>query len=499
LGGKIFFLVSGLVQQVVLKAILGLSGYGALSTTLSVASIAYNPVVQSGIQGLSRATAETSEDDRGGMIRRLLRFHCGLSLALSVLFFAVAPWVTRALGAPHVEVPVRILSGVLFLYGLYAPLVGVLNGQRRFMAQAGLDAFAAGLRTVGLLGGAYFGVRWARSVGQNGHMRDTLPLAMTCVGFVSAAIFVLAVAARVVNWGKPSAAAGARPGYARALGQIWAGQFLLNLLFQTDALLVRRFAALAADASHMGATAADTYVGAYRATQLFCFLPFQLLTSVTFVLFPLLASAQGQGQSDQVAQLVSRGLRLALLSTGLLISTLIGCSSGLLQLVFGPETAVLAAPAMRVLALGMGAFALLGVMTSALNGLGKERWSLVLIFVATILVCALCSLSLYGSSLDAHMLERAAWGTTLGMLLTTAAGAILVKKVAHGSLGLLSTSRTLISVAIASATALRWLPNGALWTLLGAPLSAGLYIASQVVLREITATDARGIRTLLLR
>lgn len=499
LGGKIFFLVSGLLQQVVLKAILGLSGYGALSTTLSVASIAYNPLVQAGIQGLSRATSETPEQDRGGVIRRLLRFHCGVSLAISALFFAITPGVTTALGAPHVQVPVRILSGVLFLYGLYAPLVGVLNGQRRFTAQAGLDAFAAALRTIGLLGGAYLGVRWARGTVPSTLAAHPLPLILTCVGFVGAATLVLLVAARMVKWGKPGAGALQRPGYAQMLGQIWAGQFLLNLLFQADALLVRRFAALAAQAADLGTAAADTYVGAYRATQLFCFLPFQLLTSVTFVLFPLLASARGQGQTTHVAELVSRGLRLALLITGMLVSTLIGCSGGLLQLVFGAETATLAAPAMRILAFGMGAFALLGVMTSALNGLGRERLSLALIFVATALVCALCSLSLHGSALDARMLERAAWGTSLGMVLTTVAGAVLLHRVAHRSLALLSTARTLLSVAAASCLTMHFLPSGTLWTLLGAPLSAGLYILAQLALREITTHDAQSARALLKR
>jgi hypothetical protein len=154
---------------------------------------------------------------------------------------------------------------------------------------------------------------------------------------------------------------------------------------------------------------------------------------------------------------------------------------------------------MRILALGMGAFALLGVMTSALNGLGKERLSLVLIFVATVLVCALCSLSLDGADLNAQMLERAAWGTSLGMVATTAAGALLLHKVAQRSLGLLSTARTLISVAATSYLTMRWLPTGSLWTLLGAPLSAGLYILIQVALREITGLDAHSLRALLKR
>ncbi len=45
------------------------------------------------------------------------------------------------------------------MYGLYTPLVGALNGQRRFLNQAVLDVIAATLRTVGLIVGSWWFVR----------------------------------------------------------------------------------------------------------------------------------------------------------------------------------------------------------------------------------------------------------------------------------------------------------------------------------------------------
>ena len=50
----------------------------------------------------------------------------------------------------------ELIAAVLLFYGLYTPFVGVLNGTKRFGAQAGLDVLAATLRTVGLLGGAWY-------------------------------------------------------------------------------------------------------------------------------------------------------------------------------------------------------------------------------------------------------------------------------------------------------------------------------------------------------
>ena len=74
---------------------------------------------------------------------------------MAALFFAAAPWLATKIGAPHVSGALRVLSLVLLIYGIYTPLVGALNGTRRFVHQAGLDIAAATLRTAGLVVGAY--------------------------------------------------------------------------------------------------------------------------------------------------------------------------------------------------------------------------------------------------------------------------------------------------------------------------------------------------------
>ena len=70
--GKVYFMVLGLGQQIALKAVLGLSGFGAYSTASSVASISYNPIVQTAIQGVSREVSGASEAERPGIIRSAL-------------------------------------------------------------------------------------------------------------------------------------------------------------------------------------------------------------------------------------------------------------------------------------------------------------------------------------------------------------------------------------------------------------------------------------------
>ncbi|MET0410685.1 MAG: oligosaccharide flippase family protein, partial [Polyangiaceae bacterium] len=221
-GGKLYFILVGLVQQVALKALLGLDGYGALSSALSAASITYNPLVTASLQGVSHAVA-THPDD-GDALRRVLVPHALLAFVIALAFFLLAPLVGGLTGAPHVVPALRLLAAVMLTYGLYAPLVGALNGRARFTRQASLDVLAATLRTLGLLGGAYWlasariGVDWSRVEG-------------AALGFALSSALILLLALALVRIGeRPSAGPHARE-YAHYLLPILFGQVLLNLLF----------------------------------------------------------------------------------------------------------------------------------------------------------------------------------------------------------------------------------------------------------------------------
>lgn len=444
--GKLFFLVTGLVQQIALKVVLGLSGYGAFSTAQSVASICYNPLIQSGIQGVSRTVAPAEGEELGLIQGRLMRLHSVGALFSAALFLLFAAPLAKLIGAPHIVGGLRLLSGIMLIYGLYAPIVGVLNGRRRFIAQAGLDMLSASLRTIGLVGGAYFATRFL-STGSEESVSNT-QVEGTVLGFCVAATVWLIVSVRVAGLGKSGGVHPKTSSYLRIILPILGGQILLNLLFQADSLLLRKFAADAALVSGLRIDTADRYVGAYRATQLFCFLPFQLLTSLTFVLFPLLARAQAQGEQKEVAHLIKRGLRLATIVAGLIISAFVTVPGGLLAIVFGSEAAELGTSAMRILASGMGFFALLGVMTSAMNSVGAERVSLSLFAIAVLLVGALAFALGNGTELSSGLLTRVALATTLAMVLATGVGAFLLGKLTGGSLSPLTLLRTAGSVAL---------------------------------------------------
>ncbi|MFN8549795.1 MAG: lipopolysaccharide biosynthesis protein [Polyangiaceae bacterium] len=484
---KLYFILIGLVQQIVLPRVLGLDGYGALSSVLSISSIAYNPIVSTSIQGVSRAVAQAPDAEQPQAIRRTLGIHALLALPLGLAFFLLARPIGEAAGAPHLVGSLRIVSGVVLFYSLYTPLVGVLNGQKRFVWQAGLDILYATIRTTLLVGGALF---LAAAGGK---------VAGASTGFVIASGIIFAIALYVVGVGKAGAGGPTARTHLGFIAPLLFGQILLNLLLQADLTLLRAFAAEAAKAAGQGPEAADPIVGAYRATQLFSFLPYQLLLAVTFILFPMLATAYRDGDKAAVARYVRAGVRLALILMGLMVSVTSGLSRPLMRLVFPAEAATLGGDAMQLLTLGFGAFAIFGILTTVLNSLKREVASMAVTALAFALVVALCFLRVRGTPLGPDILMRTAVATTSGLALATLGASFLVLRTAGAVAPLGSFLRVLVAMTIAIALG-RFLPApGKLLTLVYAAGVGCLYAFVLVATRELGKADVDTVKAVLGR
>jgi len=479
---KLYFIVLGFAQQSLVNHLLG-AGYGTYRRAQSLATIVYNPVVTSGVQGVSRSVSGAAPAERPAAARRSVLIQALGVQPLALAFYLGAPNLARALHAEHLTPAFRILSGVIALYGVYAPLVGVLNGQRRFVAQAALDSLFATLRTLGLALGAYwFGRHAARFDAVEGSL----------LGFVVAAGLIVVISIPVAGLGAPGSGGVTWRRQLAFLAPLYLGQFTLNLLMQSDLHVLGRLAADAAKAAGLDPRAADRLVGAYGVAQLFCFLPYQLLLSVTFVLFPLLASAHRDGDREAVARYVRTGMRLALVIAGAFVAVNVGLGARLLALVFRAEDALLGGAAMLPLGVGLGAFALFGVLATVLTSLGHERKSACLTVAALAFVLAATSLLARGSALGEAMLVRVALGTASGLLAATALAAFAVRRAAGAVAGLLPFTRVVgattaacgLGRALASS-----LPAGKPFTLVAALVVGLTYLAVLVATRELGRSD----------
>ena len=483
---KIYFIVVGLVQQIALPRLLGLDGYGALASVLSIAGITYNPVTTTSIQSVSRAVAQATPETEAGTIRRVFSVHAVFSVLLALGFFLLAPFIADSVGASHVVTPLRILSAVMLLYGLYTPLIGVLNGQRKFVSQASLDVIAATLRTSGLIAGAFLFSR-----------HGNLGVEGATAGFAGTAVLIFAAAAVLVGFGKRGPSAITVRAHLLFALPVLLGQILFNLLLQADLTLLRRFASEAALAQGLPATAADPLVGAYRATQLFSFLPYQLLIAVTFILFPMLATAARDGDREAVARYVRTGVRLALVLAGVMVSVTAGLSDRLLFLVFGAQAAALGGQCLELLALGFGGFAIFGVLTTVLNSLKHERESAIVTGVAVTLVAALCYLRVRGAPFGEDLLLLTAQATAAGLFVATLSAAFFVYRAAGAVAPPLALVRVLLAIAGATVVG-RFLPHaGKIFTPVYALVVAGIYVVILLVTRELGAQDLNTVRAVI--
>jgi stage V sporulation protein B len=487
-GAKVYFIVLGVVQQMALKSVLGLDGWGALSRVLTIASITYNPITTMSIQAVSRTVTHAPPAEHAATVRRVLGWHARFGLVVAALFALLTPLIAQLAGASHVETPLRVLAVVVLAYALYTPLIGIVNGQKRFVVQAGLDVLSATLRTLGLVVGA-FAARGLAYGGPSG----------SAVGFVLSAIAVLCIAGVVIGAGKPGPSKLVLGPYLKLALPLLLGQVLLNLLFQADSLLLGRFATQAAEAAGEPLSSADKLVGAYRATQQFSFLPYQILIAITFILFPMLTAAAKEQDSAAIARYVRTGLRLSLIIVGAMVSVTLGLAPRLLELLFGADAAALGGRALSLLALGFGAFAIFGILTTVLNSLGRERQSMWVTAFAVVIVGVLCFTRAHGAPLSENLLWLTAQATSTGLVVAASIAAFLVYRATGALVSPWSLLRTLVSLGAAALFARTLFPAGKLITLVAAAVTPCFYLALLVLTRELTGADLTILRKIARR
>jgi stage V sporulation protein B len=486
LGAKVFFVATGLAQQILLPRAIGLAGYGVFSgRVLPAASVVYNVVIAGSVQGVSRTISRSFGHERGAF-RAVFRTHVKLALALAGLFALMAPAFAWFAGA-HIAVPIAVMSLVILLYGVYAPFVGLLNGRGEFTRQASLDITFAVFKTVAMVGVGWLFVRqaWPGATG-------------AALGFAVAAALILMLAVRVALPLRtaPTGEAPPAPTPAAYLGELWplgAAQFFTNAVMQVDILLLGHFLSTHAERD---AALADEWVGVYRACQLFAFLPYQLLLSITQILFPMLARARAEGDAVRVRAYVERGARLAAIACGLMVSVLVAIPESVIRFAYTADIAARGAHTLRILALGQGAYTMLAIASTTLSSLGRERQASRVTLVALFAVLAGCSILGWRASFGEAQLMATAVGTTAGLTVALFLAVAAVRREAGGFIPLTTVARVLVAVAAAGAVGALAPCTGRALTPIVAIGVAGLYLVVLAASRELTGRDAHALKAL---
>jgi len=507
---KVFFILTGLVQQALLPLAIGRADYGALARVFAVSNVFNNVIVASSTQGVSRTVAGAGVHEREAL-RATLRAHVGIAAVATGLLLLAAPLVAHFQSAPEVLAPLAAMAGVLAVYGVYAPLVGYINGRRMFTKQAGLDMVAATLRTAGMLGLGWFFARNAQGIAA---AAGTLPgMLGATAGAVLASVGIFLLALRVTGTGKgfdPAARPASVPrfgSYVALIVPVMLAQLFVNGLMQADIFMLGRYLSLSAAQSPSPLTpggitadasqAANEWVAVYRACQLFAFLPYQLLFSVTQVLFPMLARAKKEDGDARVAELVSRGSRIGAIVCGLMVTVIVAMPESLIRLAYDAEISAAGGPALRILVLGQAAFAMLGLAMTILVSLGRERAAMTLTAIALTLLVAGCMVIVPNAPFGRAQVMAAATAAACALGVSLLFGVFSARRVAGAFIPLATALRVGACIAAAAALGL-YLPRfGKIVTLLVAPAIALAYVVALVVMRELGKNDLTMVLTIL--
>ncbi|HXU03323.1 MAG TPA: lipopolysaccharide biosynthesis protein [Polyangia bacterium] len=463
---KVYFMLTGFAQRVLLTRLIGPADFGDFAVVNNVISIFNNTLVQGTIQGVSKLTAE--DDARAGAVQRAgLRLQAGLGLAVALALFIAAPQLAALEHAPRFTPYFRIAALVPFFYAMYAVFVGSANGLRRFRTQASFDVGFSTTKTFLLLG---FAVLW-KVMG-------------AFIGFAAAAAVILVVASRVMRL-PPSAQPFPIRRIAPFVWAVLAYTILLNLALNSDLLLLRHFAL---QAPGMDAVSAAAVAGNYEALRTFALLPYQTLLVVTFVIFPLVSRATFAADREATRAYVTQTMRYALILAGVMGIVLAARPAALFGVIYKPEYGAGAA-ALPILAAGQCCLALLSVACSILNAAGRTRATLTLMAVTLAVGAGGVAILVPHSAAGTPMLIAAATATAIA----TGTGLIAALVVLRTRFGGGPPLATVVRVGLAMAAAVvaaRLVPgHGKVLGLAVMALAGIAYVAVLLVTREFGPAD----------
>jgi stage V sporulation protein B len=397
----------------------------------------------------------------------------------------LAPVIARLLLDDQLTRLLRVASVVVFAYALYAAVVGSLNGRHWFSKQARLDLTFSTLRTVGILAGAALGLGAIGAV----------------AGFATASATILSISLIWIGFGQRGEGIPIRR-WLGFMAPIWAYQVCLNGILMIDLQVLKRTATEMAfagtEASQAAVDIANQYVGYYRAAQTFAFVPYQLIISLTFIVFPMISRATSIGNREATRTTIQHAMRFSLLLLLLVAAPTSGAAHGVMQLAY-PAEYLAGAPALSILVFGVAAFALFAVAATAISGAGQPSLAAMIAGVALLAVVVANRVLVMRAGLGEQTLEAAATGTTIGMVIALILSSWALHRLFGVFIPVATWVRATLAAGVGCAAASATPHESALMALVALAAGFTSSLAVLIVTRELGADDWRALRRLVRR
>lgn len=490
---KIWFLLTGFILIFGLPRIFkwsaggdeerGQALFGAYKLVFMGVSFINNGIITGTIQAVSKFTSEGASDP-GAVRRAALKVQGWMGVTLAVLYIGFAGLLADGLGSPDLADLMRLSAGVIAAYSCYAVFIGSFNGRKLFHRQALFDIAYSTLKIALIIGLAAAGFE----------------VLGTVAGFLVASVVIALAAGSASGFGAKGTFPARR--YLGFAAVLIAYTFVLNLVLSLDLFLLKGITSrLALGAGGDAAAASElskALAGKYGAAQGLAFIPYQAVLSIAFVAFPMISRITFQDEGTAAREYVRRTMRFATIMCVGLAAVFIALPGQSLALAFPAEYAP-AAPALRMLALGIVAYGLMVVANTILNGAGLPWRAMGVVLATLAAVGGGVTGLLLGTGPGGDPLLATAGGTAIGMGFGLCLSAVVV----HRRFGAFWPWRTVARVAVAATAATaagQFLPHGSKLTTLGECLLVlAIYLAVLIGTGEFGAEDLDQLKRVLRR
>ena len=461
---KIWFVFAAFALNFVLPNLLGPDEVGDFGVVIRLASLLNMVMLTVPLLAVSKFISE--DESRLGAVQRtglLLQLAFGGTLALA--YFLAAPSIAGWFNDPSLAPLIRATSPIPLCYGLYAVFIGSLNGTRAFRTQALFDMGYATLRVTLIVGAVVlgFGV-WG-----------------SFVGFSVAAILILILSALVIGRWRTSTAFPIAPLVAFALPLIGV-VILQNALLSADLFWVKGLADL---------ERSKFLSGAYFAFLNLAAVPYMLIVSVNFILFPLVSRTTLVEDQELSRRYIGTSLRVTLLLALAGESVIAAAPQAIVRTVYPSKPEYLSEASVLIpLAAAYAVLCLVSVAITVVNASGRPFRSMAGVALAVVVQSAAVAILWPRLGLP---------GAGVASLVGFSSGLVFFVVYLHRTYGAgfppLSVVRGGLA-AVAAVGAVRLSAPPEAHSIFHAALGGLVYVIVLVITRELRAEDLRQLREL---
>ena len=463
---KVWFMISGYGIHFALPRLISKEEFGLYQVVVSAVSVINAVVITGTYQTVSKYISQ--EEEKADAVKsKALRLQTLVGGGASLGFFLLAPVVADFLNDPKLVNYLRLASLITLSYSFYAVFTGYFNGRKRFLTQAAIDATYSTLKLGFIVSLVWLGYGVAGGIG----------------GFALAAASVLVVSWIVAGKGNPKGDVRAGS-LLKFQGYLLVFTFVLNLLQKVDLMLIKAL-------SSPDATTASRNAGDYSAAINIANLTYQIIISVTFVIFPLVSEATFANDGRRTQAYISNTVRYSLMIMAL-VATLFSANASEVMRIIYPLSYQTGSQALAIVAYGMLLFGLFYVLTTIISASGRPEISLVFGFSTIAASAALNALLI-----PSYGLTGAAIGTTASMLLGAFASGIYIL-LKHGTLiSVLSALRIAACAGLVYMASIAYSSPSRVVTLIKLAFGFLIYMTALILSRELGREDLAAVKKVL--